>query len=102
MRLKVVAIFDVCAEMYLPIQTERSLNAAIRNFENGCVTVPHKNDLELHYLGSFNDVTGVLESRNPGREILRRGSEVEMPVPQKTPLADAVGAALNGGDQPSA
>lgn len=64
---KLVALFDRAVEAYAPIMTVNTRNEAIRSFRqavNDPQTPLYANptDFELHYIGDFNDQSGMLEA----------------------------------------
>lgn len=76
MKLYLVGIHDAAAGMFItPLQFERSLGAGIRNFEIGVKDLPHKDDLTLRHLGTFDDESGEYVPIDP--VIISRGIELK-------------------------
>lgn len=74
MKLYIVAIRDVKAEMFMPPAFERAIGAGIRNFQQGIAELPQKDDLILYHLGEYEDTTGAITSIEPVE--LCRGVEI--------------------------
>lgn len=67
MKVRMYKVKDVVAGMFLPTMESRSDAEAKRDFANAVKQVPHGADLQLYFMGSFDDVSGTYELVDPER-----------------------------------
>lgn len=69
------AIYDRVAEMYGPLNEMPNDNVAKRSFLEACKMADgykqHPQDMEIHRIGSFEDITGTF---TPDKEIIEKGA----------------------------
>lgn len=72
------SVFDILSSVFHKPFTELNHATAKRAFSTSVTSIPHKNDLVLYYLGSFDDNTGYLTSKENPEKIIT-GLEVRLP-----------------------
>ncbi|WNK12947.1 MAG: nonstructural protein [Microvirus sp.] len=85
MKLKIYSVFDAAVKAYLQPFYARSHAEAVRMFSEAANDGKsnfgkHVADYEMYYLGEYDDLAGLFESRSPVRIISARECVEDRPV----------------------